>query len=81
MTSGIDEFINSAGKAVEVFPKLYDDMIQPTAQETGKILACIPQAINAAFSSLDIWIANRDYNVEETKVLLAKKLGNVEPEK
>lgn len=81
MINGVDEFLNAAGKAVEVFPKLYDDMIQPTAQETGKILARIPQAINAAFSSLDIWIANRDYNIEETKVLLAKKLENVEPEK
>lgn len=81
MTTGADEFLNTAGKAVEVFPKLYDDVIQPTAQETGKILARIPKAINAAFSSLDMWIANKDYNVEETKLLLAKKLKNVNPEK
>lgn len=81
MSTGVDSFLDATGKAVEVFPKLYDDMIQPTAQETGKILARIPQAINAAFSSLDMWIANRDYNVEETKKLLAKKLENVEPEK
>ncbi|WP_252228756.1 MULTISPECIES: DUF4393 domain-containing protein [unclassified Clostridium] len=52
--------------------------MQPAVQETGKILARIPQAINAAFSSLDIWVANSQYNVEEVKVLLAKKLENVD---
>ena len=81
MSTGVDSFLDAAGKTLKVFPKLYDDGLQPAVQETGKILARIPQAINAAFSSLDIWIANKDYNVAETKVLLAKKLENVEPEK
>lgn len=81
MNTGSDNFLNAAGEAVKVFPKLYDDGLQPTIQETGKILARVPRAINAAFSSLDEWIENRNYNVSKTKALLAKKLENVDPEK
>lgn len=81
MTNSVDKFLNATGKTAEVFPKLYDDMVQPTAQETGKILARLPQAINAAFSSVDIWIANRNYNLDKTKAILAKKLENISIDK
>lgn len=72
------EFFES-GK--EIASKVYDDLAHPAVSETGKILTRIPQAINAAFAPLDIWIAKRNFTVEETKALLAKKLENVEPEK
>lgn len=81
MANGINEFLDAAGQATKVFPKLYEDGLQQTVQETGKILARIPRAINAAFSPLDKWVENKLYNVEETKKLLAKKLENVDPDK
>lgn len=69
------------GKALETTPELYHDALQPSAQESGKLIARIPRAINAAFAGLDKWILNREYSVEETKKLLAAKLDNINPEK
>lgn len=47
---------NELEKALKTVPELYHDTLQPSAQETGKMLARIPRAINAAFSRLDKWI-------------------------
>lgn len=63
---------NELGKALKTVPELYHDTLQPSAQETGKMLARIPRAINAAFSGLDKWILNREYSVDETKNYLLK---------
>lgn len=68
-------------KTLKAVPELYHDALQPTAQETGKLLSRIPRAINAAFSGLDKWILHREYSVDETKKLLAEKLNNIDPEK
>ena len=81
MSEGLDTLANGIGKAIETVPELYQDAFQPTVQETGKLIARIPHAINAAFSGLDKWILNKEYSIEETKKLLAQKLENVEPEK
>lgn len=81
MVDGFDKLAGAVGKALEVAPDLYDDALKPSAQESGKALSRIPRLINAALSSLDIWILNKEYNVEKTKKLLAKKLEKVEPEK
>ena len=81
MVDGFNKLAGAVGKALEVAPDLYDDALKPSAQESGKALSRIPRLINAALSSLDIWILNKEYNVEKTKKLLAKKLENVEPEK
>lgn len=77
---GLDELTNGIVKAIEVAPKLYDDAISPTAKEAGGLMSRIPKAINAAFAPLDIWIAKKEYNVKETKLLLEKKLKNKESE-
>lgn len=81
MHENIDKLANGIGKAIETVPELYEDAFQPTIQETGKITARIPRAINAVFSSLDKWILNKEYSVEETKKLLAQKLENVDYKK
>lgn len=81
MPEGLDTLAKGIGKAIETVPELYQDAFQPTVQETGKLIARIPHAINAAFSGLDKWILNKEYGIEETKKLLAQKLENVEPEK
>ena len=48
-----DNILDAAGKTLEVAPKLYDDVIQPAAQESGKTLGVIPRAINAALVPID----------------------------
>jgi hypothetical protein len=75
------EFLEGAGKALKTVPELYSDGLKPTVRESGKFLARIPRAINAALSPIDIWIAKKEYNVEQTKILLARKLINVDPSK
>ena len=81
MPEGLDKLAGGIGKAVETVPDLYEDALKPAAQESGKTLALIPKAINAALSPLRQWIAQKEYNVAETEKLLATKLENIEPEK
>lgn len=81
MPQGFDKLAGGIGKAIETVPDLYDDALKPVTQESGKTLALIPRAINAALSPLRQWIAQREYNVAETEKLLAKKLENIDPEK
>lgn len=81
MNNALDDLSKGVAKALDTVPELYHDTLQPAAQETGKVIARIPRAINAAFSGLDRWILNKEYSIEETKKLLAQKLDNVDPEK
>lgn len=81
MCTGIDQLAGAVGKALEVAPDLYDDALKASAQETGKALSRIPRLINAVLAPLDIWILNKEYNIEETKKLIAKRLENVDPGK
>lgn len=57
--------------------KVYDDGMHPAVQEAGKTLALLPQVVNAMLAPLQIWIANKEYNVAETKKLLEQKLSRV----
>jgi hypothetical protein len=73
----MDEKIEVFG---EVIPEAYEDGLKPVVQETGKTVALIPRAINAALAPLRQWIAQKEYNVAETEKLLAIKLKNVDIE-
>lgn len=81
MPEGLDKLAKGVGKAVETVPDLYDDALKPATQESGKTLALIPRAINAALVPLRQWIAEREYNLAETEKLLAKKLEHVGEDK
>lgn len=81
MPAGLDKLAEGMGKAVETVPEVYDDALKPATQESGKLLALIPQAINAALVPLRQWIANREYNLAETEKLLAQKLEQVDADK
>lgn len=70
----LDEKIDAFNK---VIPEAYDDGLKPVVQESGKTLALIPKAINAALAPLRQWIAQKEYNVAETEKLLAIKLEKV----
>lgn len=81
MLEGFDKLAGAIGDTLKTAPTFYEDALQPSVQEIGKFAARIPRAINAAFSGLDKWILNKEYNVDETKKLIAQKLENVDPEK
>lgn len=81
MPKGLDKLAEGVGKAVETVPDLYDDAFKSVSQESGKTLALIPRAINAALVPLRQWIAEREYKLAETEKLLAKKLQYVGEDK
>lgn len=81
MPQGFDKLLDAIGDTLKTAPTLYEDALQPAVQEVGKFTARVPRAINAAFSGLDKWILNKEYNVEETKKLLEQNLKNIDPEK
>lgn len=81
MPAGLDKLAEGVGKAIETVPDLYDDALKTATQESGKTLALIPRAINAALVPLRQWIAEREYKLAETEKLLAQKLENVAEDK
>ncbi len=81
MTEGLDNLAGAVGDTLKTAPTFYEDALQPATQESGKILALIPRAVNAALVPLHKWIAEREYNLAETEKLLAQKLEHVGEDK
>lgn len=77
----MNESMDAANKMMEVVPRVYEDGLQPSIQETGKVLSLIPRTVNAALLPLRKWIAEREFNLAATEKLLAKKLEAVDQEK
>ena len=48
------DLIEATKKVLEIAPEVYSDGLQPAVQESGKFLARIPKAINAALAGIDI---------------------------
>ncbi len=81
MPQGLDNLIGAVGDAIKTAPTFYEDALQPTVQETGKILALIPQTIESALLPLRKWNIDREYKFAETKKMLEYKLQNIDPDK
>jgi len=81
MPEGLDKFAGAIGDTLKTAPTLYEDALQPATQESGKILALIPRAINAALVPLRQWIAEREYKLAKIEKLLAQKLEHVSEDK
>lgn len=81
MLEGLDKLAGAIGDTLKTAPTLYEDAFQPVTQESGKTLALILRAINAALVPLRQWIAEREYNLAEAEKLLAKKLEHVGEDK
>lgn len=81
MSNGLNNFLDAAGKLVKVAPSIYEDLAQPAVKETGKFIARVPKAINAALIGADCWIEEQMYRLDETKKILAVKLENTDPDK
>lgn len=61
----------------EVIPNIYDDGGKPAIREVGQFIARPLKLINALFQPLDMWLLNKEYNIEKTKLLLAERLKHV----
>ncbi len=59
----------------------YDDLVHPTAKAIGETISLIPRALNAALSPIYKWVESKEYNLEQTKQLLAEKLKNIPEDK
>jgi len=81
MSEGLDKLAGAIGDTLKTAPTLYEDGLKPATQESGKTLALIPRAINAALVPLRQWIAEREYKLAETEKLLAQKLEHVGEDK
>ncbi len=81
MSEGLDKLAGAIGDTLKTAPTLYEDALQQTTQESGKTLALIPRAINAALVPLRQWITEREYKLAETEKLLAQKLEHVGEDK
>ena len=66
------EMAIEAAKAVAV--EGYKDTLQPTLKAVGSVIALPFQAIDAALSKPKLWVAEKHYNYERTRQLLAEKL-------
>ena len=52
-----------------------------TFEAIDSTAALVVKAVHAAFTPLEKWVLQREYNLEETKKLLEEKLRGVSPEK
>ncbi len=78
---GFDALAEGAGKLLGAIPELYDDLAKPAVQEVGKTLALPLQAVNALLVNPRKWIANAEYKLQETNVLIANKLKYIDENK
>ncbi|MHB8125654.1 MAG: DUF4393 domain-containing protein [Desulfitobacteriaceae bacterium] len=60
--------------------EVYNDMAKPVSKSTGELVGLIPRAINGALEPLHKWILQKEYSIEQTKLLLQIKLENIKPE-
>jgi len=72
------EVLIESAKAVAV--ETYRDSLHPAMQAAGNVIALPFQAIDIALSKPKLWVAEKQYNFERTKALLAEKLKNTPPE-
>ena len=71
------DIVNEVAK--QIAKEVYEDGFKPIIQPTGEVIGLLPRTIKAAFSPLEKWICKKEYNVENTKKLLEKKLQRVDP--
>lgn len=73
--------LNNIEEVATTAPAIYNDLLQPTVKQTGELLAFPFELLNAVLAKPRAWIANQNYKLEETKVLLSNKLQKIERDK
>lgn len=76
-----DKLTETACKLVSAVPELYNDLAKPAVKEASKILSFPLELVNALLADPRRWIAERNYNLEETNALIANKLKYIEEHK
>lgn len=66
---------------IETINKAYDDIAHPVASEIGKTGGLLARSINAALSSLEIWVLQKEHNKKQVELALEKNLSSVPYEK
>ena len=59
----------------------YKDLLQPTFQSVGNVIALPFQAVEIALEKVRLWVVEKQYGFEKTKEILAQKLKDVPKEK
>lgn len=68
-------------KLLSSAPDVYNDLAKPAVQQAGKLLSFPLEFINALLARPRLWIANANYKLQETNILIAKKLENISVDK
>ena len=71
----MDDLLKDVAK--EVCKETVKDISNDIAKPAIKTLGLIPRAIKAALMPLEVWIEKREHNTEKVRILLEKKLENV----
>lgn len=69
--------LNSIADNAEIVKDVYDEGLKPTVQQAGKILSFPLELINSLLVRPRIWITNANFKLQETNILIAKKLENI----
>ncbi len=77
--SSVEGTIKAVTGLVEKVP-VYEDAVQPLAKETGKALATVGKAVNAALMPVRGLVWGMEQIEEFVQSKVAKKLGNIPPE-
>lgn len=80
MSEEKEKFGTTKEIAMELAKDVYSDGGKPIVKATGELVGLVPRAVKAALAPIEKWVLQREYNIEETKILLEVKLKNVSPE-
>ena len=69
--------LNSIANNAEIVKDVYDNGLKPTVQQAGKVLSFPLELINSLLVKPRIWMANANYKLQETNILIAKRLKNI----
>lgn len=73
--------VGSFDHLTELSKNVYTDLAQPAVKQVSKTIELPFRAINVALSPIEKWLVHKEYSLEETKKILAKKLENIPEEK
>ena len=59
---------------------IYEDGVKPIVKAFGNSATLLSRTINAALEPIHKWVLQKEYNIEEAKILLQKKLENIDPD-
>ncbi|MBU3894479.1 DUF4393 domain-containing protein [Serratia rubidaea] len=78
-TSQVTDIANAVAAVTKEVP-IYQDAIQPAAQEVGKALGTVAKLVNVALAPVSVLVWGYDQIKEFTATKVAKKLENIPPE-